>query len=288
MARRPWTPILAAAAVQAVLLAATFPGDTLGTQWWHHVASLGAVLLGALLLRRRMASRAFLAFSVLAASVLATASGFYLLYWKEGIRVDGYQDWGVFWHVAWSWAAAVLFFQHTWVNRVAFGHFWRRAWRAGQPAVVHAGAYAVAVLALVVTWGPLKSSFTAETYIPLGFAAWLACTVLAYVLWLVLRRRDSVAQKALRGHVDVALVPFAALATISGLPLLWIDPQLDAWGLKYASKIWHVWPSVAFAVLVFVHSAQAWSNVRAHWRKAKGQAPAGSAARTPSNPPEGA
>ena len=255
------------AGAQTVLLLATFSLPGLGAEGWHHLASLGLVVALALAVRRRMASRAFLAFGVLATTVLATVSGFYLLYWKKGIRVDGYQDWGVFWHVAWSWAAALFFFQHTWVNRVAYGHFLRRSLRWAAPAALHVAAYVLLVGALLITWGPAKAAFTNENYVPLSFAAWLAVTVPAYALWLGLRRRPDMEKKHFRGHVDVALVPVAALAVLSGLPLLYLDPQLDGWGLKYASKFWHVWPSVVFAVLVFAHSAQAWSNVRAHWRK---------------------
>lgn len=257
---------------QVVLLVGTFPGlvgplEALGTAPWHHLASLGLVLVATLALRARMQQRRFLAIGVLAFTVLALVSGFYLLYWKEGIRVDGYQDWGVFWHVAWSWAAAVFFWQHTWVNRVAFAHFFRRTFSALRPAAAHVGLYALGVVALVVTWGPAKSWFTNENYIPVSFATWLVATGLAYVSWLALRRRDGAAQKRIRGGVDLGLVPIAALATVTGIPLLFFDPELDALGLKYASKVWHVWPSVVFAILVFVHGVQTWMTVRVHWRK---------------------
>lgn len=269
MARSRAGAIALLAAIQLALLVGTFPLKALGTEPWHHLASLGAILLLCIPLRRRLATRAFLAFGVLTATVLATASGFYLLYWKEGIRVDGYQDWGVFWHVAWSWAAAVFFFQHTWVNRVAYLHFMRQSLRRIGPAILHVGAYVVTIAALVVTWGPVKSSFTNENYIPLSFAFWLAGTALAYLAWLLLRRRASPDQKRFRGNVDVALVPLSALAVITGIPLLFFGPTLDDAGLKYASKFWHVWPSILFAILVFAHGAQAWANVRAHWRKSQ-------------------
>lgn len=257
---------------QLALLIITFPPlvpwmGILGTAWWHHLASLGIVLAGAVALPGPMRRRRFLAIGVLAFTVLATASGFFLLYWKEAIRVDGYQDWGVFWHVSWSWAAAVFFWQHTWVNRVALGHFARRSLQALAPAVAHLGAYVLAVVALVVTWGPAKGGFTNENYVPLSFAVWLVAAGVAYTSWLVLRKRDDATQLRLRGGVDLAVVPMAALATLTGLPLLFFDPELDGLGLKYASKFWHVWPSVLFAVLVFVHGAQLWSVVRTHWRR---------------------
>lgn len=261
------------ALAQVALLAGTFPLKALGAAPWHHAASLAAVLALGIPLRRRLQQRAFLAFGVLATTLLATASGFYLLYWKEGIRVDGYQDWGVFWHVAWSWAAAAFFFQHTWVNRVAYVHFLRQGLQRAGPTILHVGAYVVTLAALAITWGPAKGAFSNENYIPLSFAFWLGATLFGYAVWLLLRRRPTPDQKRYRGHVDVALVPLSALAVLSGIPLLWLGPGLDAAGLKYASKFWHVWPSILFAVLVFAHGAQAWANVRAHWRK--GRAPTG-------------
>lgn len=270
--------------VQLGGLVATFPLKTLGTAWWHHLASLAVVLVVVLAVPGPMRSRRFLAMGVLASTVLATVSGFYLLYWKEGIRIDGYQDWGVFWHVAWSWAAAVFFWQHTWVNRVAFAHFFRRTFQALRPAAAHVGLYALGVAALVVTWGPAKAWFTNENYVPLSFAAWLAATLAAYVSWLLLRRRPWAEQKRIRGGVDLSLVPMAALATVTGVPLLFFDPELDVLGLKYVSKVWHVWPSVVFAVLVFVHGAQTWNTVRTHWKRLAAERPAAPATHTTDRP----
>lgn len=264
--------VLALAGLHVAVPLVTFPrlvpaAAGLGTEWWHHIASLGVVLGLAFALRKPLQSRRFLAIGVLAYTVLATASGFFLLYWKEGIRVDGYQDWGVFWHVAWSWAAAVSFWQHTWVNRVAFAHFFRRTFQALAPAAIHLALYAAVVVAFLVTWGPLKSGFSNENYIPLSFAAWFVCCVAAYASWLLLRRKDATVQLRLRGGVDLGLVPIAGLAVLSGVPILFFDPELDGLGLKYASKFWHVWPSVVFAVLVFAHGAQLWTVVRSHWKQ---------------------
>lgn len=281
--------VLLSCAGQVVLLVATFPPlvasmAALGTVWWHHLASLGIVLAATWALRRPMQQRRFLAIGVLAFTVLATASGFYLLYWKEGIRIDGYQDWGVFWHVAWSWAAAVFFWQHTWVNRVALAHFFRRSLRSLAPASLHLGLYAIGFLGLWLTWGPVKAWFTNENYVPLSFATWLVTAGVAYVAWLALRRRDGASQKRMRGGVDLGLVPIAALATLSGVPLLFFDPELDSLGLKYASKFWHVWPSVVFAVLVFAHGVQTWNTVRTHWKRL-GANPPGEVARAADEAP---
>lgn len=254
-------------AVQSALLVGTLFLAGLGTAWWHHLASLAVVLAAAGALRGPMRSRRFLGVGVLATTVLATTSGFYLLYWKEGIRIDGYQDWGVFWHVTWSWMAAVFFWQHTWINRVAFGHFFRASLARGGPALFHLGAYAVLAAALVLTWGPARGAFHNENYVPLSLWAWIAATTAAYMVYLLLRRRPHAQQVRIRGGVDLAMVPASALAVLSGLPLLWFDDAMEAWGLKYASKAWHVLPSVAVAVLVFVHSMQLWGAMKSHWRR---------------------
>ncbi len=263
--RLAWTMGLAAA--QIVALTATFFAPGFGVPTWSHLASLGLVLLlSGLAWRPLTRSRRILAIGALAASVLAIVSGFYLLYWKEGIRIDGYQDWAVWWHVAWSWAAAVFFFQHTWINRVQFVHFWRRTFQAVGPATLHLGAYALLLAAFAITWTFGKGWFDGGNYIALSFAAWLTCAVPAYILWMVRALRSRPMSWGWRRAIDLGLVPASALATLSGLPLVFFDAWLDAAGLKYASKFWHVWPSVLFAVLVFAHSVQVWSAVRRHWQ----------------------
>lgn len=262
---RPGRALWLIAAVQLAALVVTYPVPGLGAELWHHVASLGVVVAASLALYRPMTRRSFLAIGVLSTSILAAVSGFYLLYWKEGIRVAGYQDWGVFWHVAWSWAAMVFFFQHGWVNRVQFVHFVRRSFQGIGPGVVHAGLYLLVAIALWWTWGPVKSWFTNENYVPLSLVAWLAATVPAYIAWIMLRR--SVTLWQVRRPVDLGLVPIATLAVVSGFPLLFLGDLMDAMGWKYVSKYWHVWPSVVFSVLVFVHAVQAWGTVQAHWRR---------------------
>jgi hypothetical protein len=249
----------------------------LGAQGWHHVASLAAVVaLTAAAWRPLTRSRRVLAIGVLVFTVLATATGFWLLYWKEGIRVAGFQDWGVFWHVAWSWGAMVFFFQHTWINRVALGHFFRRSFARIPSAVLHAGAYAMLVVVFIVTWSSLgKGWFTVESYVPLSLYAWVLMVTPPYAAWAVTavrgaRVRAAARMRARQGHrrgtVDLALVPAAALAVVSGVSITWFDPAMDAHGWKYVSKFWHVWPSILFTVLVFIHTVQLWSAMRAHWR----------------------
>lgn len=268
--------ILGLVVLQVCLLAATFPVPGLGAQTWHHIASLGGVLLLAGILHRPLRrSRGFLALGVMASSLLAAASGFYLLYWKAGIRVDGYQDWGVFWHIVWSWLATVFFVQHAWINRVQLVHFYRESVATRAKAIAHGGAYLLLLAALVVTWSPEgRVWFTNQNYVVYSLRTWVLVTVPPYLAWLYVRRRRRTEPEWLErtfGHwgirrvVDLLLVPVAALTILSGFPLLF-DGPIDPRGLKYVSKFWHVWPSIVFTVLAFVHGTQAWTSVQAHWR----------------------
>lgn len=272
--RARWTIGLFAA--QVGLLVATFPLDGLGAETWHHLASLAAVLaLAGVLHERFRRSRRFLAIGVAVFSILAAASGFYLLYWKAGIRVDGYQDWGVFWHIVWSWMAAVFFLQHAWINRVQLVHFYRESFATRGTALLHAGAYVVLVAALVVTWSPQgRAWFTNENYVVYSLRTWALAVVPTFAAWLVLRRRlredpdwlrERLGHWGIRRMGDLLLVPMAALAILSGFPLLF-DGPIDPRGLKYVSKFWHVWPSIVFTIVAFVHANQAWSTVKVHWR----------------------
>lgn len=272
--RASW--ILGLTALQAVVLWASFYIPQIGVPFWHHLASLAFVIALSIAFHKPLArSRRFLAIGVLILSLLAAATGFWLLYWKEGIRDAGFQDWGVFWHVAWSWATAVFFFQHTWINRVALMHFLRQRFTTVTGILLHGGAYALVIAAFLVTWSDIgKDWFTVESYIPLSLYAWLAITAPAYVAWfwnqirwhVLSRAKDPIRSTRARGRIDVALVPIAALAVLSGIPLTFFDAFMDENGWKYVSKYWHVWPSVVFTALVFIHSVQIWQTMRAHWR----------------------
>ena len=251
---------LAAIGIQTGLLVATAPLDGFGAAGWHHVASLAAVLVGFGVFWQPMtASRRVLAIGALVTAVLAIVSGFFLLYGKEWVRPAGFQDWLVWWHVAWSWAATLFFFQHTWINRVQFVHFFRRATR-GLAGAGHVLGYAVIVAFLVWSGTVGKDAFSAGNYIAWSFANWLAALVPAFGISLVQRG----AVLPWRRGVDLALVPMTALATLSGVPLLFLGTLLDDAGLKYASKFWHTGPSIVFSVLVFVHTVQLWRAVRRH------------------------
>lgn len=270
--------VLGLALGQLALLGLTFPIDVLGTEAWHHLASLAGVLLLAWVIREPLTrSRGFLALGVLATSVLAAVSGFYLLYWKAGIRVDGYQDWGVFWHVAWSWMAALFAVQHTWINRAQLAHMIRRSLATRWRQILHVGGYVLVAVAFAVTWSKTgRAWFTNEAYIPLTLRTWVLATVPPYLAFLAFRARHGEATGSrwaralehwrVRTVVDLALVPLTVLTVVSGLPLFLLGDQLDAGGWKYVSKYWHVWPSILFTVLVFIHGVQAWRAVQAHWR----------------------
>ena len=291
MRLRPGPVVWALAVAQVALLWGTVYLPGLGVPVWHHAASLGLTLVVFGLLRRAFSSsRRFLALGVLGTSLLAAASGFWLLYWKEGIRVAGYQDWGVFWHVLWSWFAAVFFIMHTWINRGAYVFFFRASMARLIPGTVHIGAYLAVVVALVVTWSAIgRDWFSSTNYIQLGLYAWLAFTVPAYVVWWIARRdvHPALRHWPIRRGIDMALVPVSVLVVLSGVVLTFFDPWTDAAGVKYASKYWHVWPSVAFTVLAFAHGAQTWATVGAHWRSYRRSADAasgaGSAAPRPSD-----
>lgn len=261
MRRWPWVAVV----VQAGLLAATWFLPVLGSALWHHLASLGVVLGATMAARRWLDSRAVLAIGVLITSVLAAVSGFLLLYLKEWIRPAGIQDQLVWWHVLWSWAAAVFFFQHTWINRVQFLHFFGQSLRRAGPGVVHVGAYILSLAFLVISWTVGKSWFTAGNYIASGYVTWLAFLVPAAIISLP--RRDLAGGWKWRRMVDLGLVPAATLATLSGIPLVFFGDAVDAAGLKYASKYWHTAPSILFTILVWTHSVQVWRLVRGHWAK---------------------
>lgn len=262
--------------LQVLLLVATLYVPELGAETWHHVASLGAVLLVAAALHDRFrTSRRFLALGVLASSVLASASGFYLIYWKAGLRVDAIQDWAVWWHIVWSWFAAVFIVQHTWINGRTFLHVLRRSAASRPRLALHVLAYVLLLVAIVVTWSPQgRVLFTNENYVPLTLWTWAAAVVPLYGAWIYLRwraRRDphwvreTFGARGLRRLVDLSLVPAAALAVLSGFPLLF-DGPFDPRGLKYTSKYWHVATGIVFTVLFTAHGLQLWSTVKAHWR----------------------
>lgn len=265
--------------LQVAVLWATYWIPGLGEQTWHNFASLGVALAVSAVFWRPLArSRRFLAMGVLSLTVLATASGFWLLYWKEGLRVDGLQDWGRFWHILWSWFAAIFFFQHSWINRAALVSFVRRTVSTLSGSVLHAGAYALVVVAFIVMWfGTGKTWVTNDNYIPLSLYTWLVFSVPPYLIWLYVRTglrfplsQDRVkilfARRRVQVWFTVALVPMAALAVLSGLPLAFTKDFVENVGLKYIAKYWHVWPSVLFAVLVFGHSIHSWASVKLHWR----------------------
>lgn len=255
------------AVVQLLLLLVTRILDGPGTQTWHHLASLAGAIALMGLAGKRMQNRAFLGIGILLTTILATVSGFVLLYFKEGLRVDGHQDWLVFWHLVWSWFASGFFVMHVWVNRVAFVHFFQASFRSVRPGLVHGGAYVVSLLGLLWSATLGKSQFNNESYIPQSVWAWLLCTAVAYGIWLGTRRAGRQTHLHLRSAADLILVPVMTFVILSGFVLLYGSDVTDPNGLKYAAKAWHTLPSVLFSVVVFVHSVQLWTQVRRHWQR---------------------
>ncbi len=274
--------------LQPILVVATaFPWAThglrLGEPTWHHNASLVAVLLLTAVAWRQMSKdRAFIGIGILVSSVLALASGFLLLYLKQDLKIWELKDWAKFWHIAWSWLALVLTVTHTAVNWAPFKRMlarWHRSW-GGYAS--YALPWLVILVLIPVTWSPLGAEvFTEPTYILWTLWTWIVVAGVPYLLWIVhkvrldaigrvgrsdgsRRRWNWTKRPAMQSFVDVWLVPMTVLANVSGFPLLYFGTKDTT--LKYVAKYWHTWPSIAMAVLLFVHSIQFWPGVRRHWR----------------------
>lgn len=273
--------VLAAALMQAALLVATAlppisPG--LGVPVWHHNASLGvALLFVALTWKLHRDSRRFLGLGVAVTSLLAIVSGFLLLYLKADLKTWELKDWAKWWHIAWSWFALTFFMAHFWINRAPFMKFWRRLRRRRSGRVLHDGALLAVAAAVAATWSPLGARLIVESnYLLLTLYTWLVVAGPAYAGWALVRWRAAWATRprsvprwargpAVQRGVDVALLPAAILANVSGFPLLYFDTKSTS--LKYVAKYWHTWPSIAFTVLVFAHTLHSWRPLTTHWRR---------------------
>ncbi len=273
--------VLAAAVIQAVLLVVTAlppvsPG--LGVPVWHHNASLALALLFVLFTwRLHVESRRFLGFGVAVTSLLAIASGFLLLYLKADLKAWELKDWAKWWHIAWSWFALTFFLAHFWINRLAFMRFWRRLRARPGLRLLHDGLLGATLVAIGLTWSPLGARLIVEgNYILLTLYTWLVLAGVPYLVWLAVRWRTAWASRpaptprwagraATQRGVDLALLPAAIVANVSGFPLLYFDTKSTS--LKYVAKYWHTWPSIAFTVLVFAHTIHSWRPLKAHWRR---------------------
>jgi hypothetical protein len=268
-----------------LLLATAFPWAThglrLGEPTWHHNLSLLFVLgLTALWWRPLTTNRAFIGIGVLATTVLALLSGFLILYLKADLKAWEIKDWAKFWHVLWSWAALIWAVSHTALNWQPFKRMLAR-WHQGPIGfLTFALPWALILLAIPLTWSTWGARMLQQPqYLILTLWTWLILLVPAYGMWIVAKvgmaRRPPARRHPYRwarrvsvqSFVDVWLVPLTILANVSGFPLLYFATKETS--LKYVAKYWHTWPSVAMAIVVFVHSIQFWPGVRNHWKQMK-------------------
>ncbi len=287
MSKRTW--LLAGLLLQPLMVLATaFPWAThglhLGEPTWHHNVSLVAVLaLTAALWRPITQDRAFIGIGIMMTTVLALVSGFLILYLKQELKVWELKDWAKFWHVAWSWAALVWAVTHTAINWKPLRRMLARWHRSLGGYASYALPWLIIAILIPVTWSPLGArAFTEPNYILWTLWTWIVIAGVPYLAWIVhkvrldamrrvgpadgpLRRWGWTSRPATQSFVDVWLVPMTLLANLSGIPLLYFGTKDTS--LKYVAKYWHTWPSIAMAVLVFVHSIQFWPGVRRHWAK---------------------
>jgi hypothetical protein len=277
--------ILGLALVQTVLFIASLWLPGLGVPGWHHLASLLAAILLVLPWRKSLqASRAFLGIGVLATTFLAVASGFFILYWKVWLKAHVLVDWIKFWHVFWSWLGLVFFAYHTWINRIALLHWWRRIHSNVPASLLLYGGLLVVVLASAYTWTPWgKDAVGDPNYILLTWYGWLVLVVPLYLAWwgsILGRTREAfrrwntnLPRIRVRGFVDVALVPVTVLANLSGFPITFWKDEVHGAGFKFAGKATHTAPSIVMAVLIFMHVVHLWGPTMSHWRRLDGRLP---------------
>ncbi len=262
----------AALVVAGVTVPPVVPG--LGVPAWHHTASLGAsvalFLLFAYLGRSNL--RRHLALGVALWTVLALVSGFIILYSKPMLKATEYKDWAKFWHVAWSWLSLWYGIGHMVWNVKAMQRMWAH-WNATvRGKLLSSGLFGLIVAAIPLTWSRWGAAVLQEPqFIPLTLWTWLAMVTIPYGIWLayVKLRGDHapgwMGRPAVQRFVDLWLTPMMLLANLSGLPLVYLGTKDTS--LKYVAKYWHVWPSIAMAVLVFAHTVQFWPALVNHWRR---------------------
>lgn len=251
----------------------------LGEPAWQHVATLLMVLAPLPFFWRPLTtSRMVLGIGVLASTLLAVGSGFFILYAKVWLKAHVLVDWIKFWHVLWSWAGIVFFLLHTWINRVAYVHFWRRMHALRWPALLHHAAIVASLAAIPFLWSAWgKPLWDDENYILSTWYLWLLLVAPAYVLWwATVAARRWVALSVLAGafqhhrvraFVDVALVPATVLANVSGFPITFWKDEVHGHGFKFVGKMTHTAPSIVMAVLVFAHTVHLWGPIVLHVRR---------------------
>ncbi len=276
--RRRFAWVLIGILAQAGLLAATLPVEGLGAPAWHHLATLGLVLLlVAAAWRPLTQSRTVLSLTLAVSTLLAIASGFFILYTKPWLKANELVDWAKFWHLLWSWATLALFLLHTWVNRAALVRHWRRLLRRPGFALAHHALLATVLIAIPLTWsGWGRAAIHDANYVLLTFYTWIVVVGPFYALWALVtwtpphamgRLRKSLARSHVRPWTDVALVPATLLANLSGFPLTFWKDEVQGAGFKFVGKYWHTWPSIVFAVLIFMHTIHLWRPMRAYGRR---------------------
>jgi hypothetical protein len=205
-------------------------------------------------------------------------SGFFILYWKPWLKAHDIVDWIKFWHVFWSWLGLIFFAFHTWINRIALVHLWRRIHQnAGATAFLYGAITLVCALSAYTWTGWGKNAVGDGNYLLLSWYAWLVVVAPTYATWgATVLGRGWVALAALnaalprirvRGFVDVALVPITILANVSGFPITFWKEEVHGAGFKFAGKVTHTAPSVVMAVLIFIHVVHLWRPTTSHWRK---------------------
>lgn len=223
-------------------------------------------------------SRSFLGLGVFATTVLAVASGFFILYWKPWLKAYELVDWIKWWHIFWSWLGIAFFVFHTWINRVSLLHIWARIHARWRPAVLLYGGLVALLAVTLYTWTTAGKDWIGDAnYIGLTWYAWLVVAAPSYGAWLaaLLGRQmglfsavhEALPRLAVRGFVDVALVPATILANLSGFPITFWKETVHGAGLKFAGKWSHTAPSIVMAVLIFTHVVHLWRPTGSHWRR---------------------
>lgn len=273
--RRFWAGSLALMALlvaAAIATAGTGLGVPMRDYHWGFLALGVAAAAGWPLLRRRRVTSML----VLYTGILATASGFLLLYLKDGLKDAGLKDWMKWWHSVTSVALLIAFLVHWLHNHARLTGFARRLLtrdrHLGLPVV---GGWALVGAIGALTWSDAgKALFTEGNYLLLSGWAVLAGVSFAYGLWLLFlwpRLRERLAAEGARNRaralVDTSLWLAHWLALLTGFALLYLKDFLHGNGYKHVSKWWHTSTSVAFVALVVLHVGFNARLVAAHARR---------------------
>lgn len=259
--------LLAALSVPAIL-----PG--LGIPAWHHTISLGVsvVLFVSFAFLGRTDMRRHLALGVGLWTLLALVSGFVILYSKPWLKSTELKDWAKFWHVAWSWLSLWYGIGHMVWNLHGMRRMWAHWNSTIRGRILSSGLFGLILAAIPLSWNRWGATVLQEPqFIPLTLWTWLAMLTLPYGIWLTWTRLRPghapawMQRPAAQRFVDLWLTPMMLLANLSGIPLVYLATKEGS--LKYVAKYWHVWPSIAMAVLVFAHTVQFWPGLVSHWQR---------------------